>query len=267
MAQDDPTRELRSSVTTPAPAPRPPIIAREGWMIIASIALGGLILTAAAAWIHQAAGLALGLASLVVTAWSLWFFRDPQRATPAGEGLIVCPADGVISFVGPGWPPPELAFDKIHDSHGAMTRVSVFMNIFNVHVNRSPVRATVKKIAYRPGAFFNASLDKASDQNERCALALELPDKTLMAVVQIAGLIARRIVCRATEGQPLEAGERFGIIRFGSRVDVYLPAGVEPRVRLGQRVWAGVTVYGSFATPTAPDAAPPDPARGQMQEA
>jgi phosphatidylserine decarboxylase len=240
----------------PQPAlPPPPIIAREGWPIIAAIILILGALSAIAWWIHPIAGGLLAFASLIVTAWAVWFFRDPERAVPTGPGQVICPADGVISFVGPSQPPAELALDQSSNPPGPMTRISVFMNIFNVHVNRAPVAARIERISYRPGKFFNAALDKASEHNERCALALALPDGRRVAVVQIAGLIARRIVCRAKEGQSLAAGERFGLIRFGSRVDVYLPPGFEPSVRLGQAVQAGLTIIASVA-PAAPDHAP-----------
>lgn len=203
------------------------------------------------------------MASLVVIAWAIWFFRDPERAVPGGPDLVICPADGRISFVGVGEPPSELSLDRSGNPPGPMTRISVFMNIFNVHVNRSPVAARVERISYRSGKFFNAALDKASEHNERCALALALPDGRRLAVVQIAGLIARRIVCRAQDGQQLAAGERFGMIRFGSRVDVYLPAGIEPRVGIGQKVQAGVTVFGNLrSTP----ASGPFSSHGQLQE-
>jgi phosphatidylserine decarboxylase len=233
--------------TRQAPADRPPIVAREGWPVIAVIGLVFVVLAGGAYWLWAPLGGVLGIGGLVVIAWAVWFFRDPERAVPAGEGLVICPADGVVSFVGTGEPPAELPLDQSGNPPGPMTRVSVFMNIFNVHVNRSPVGARVERISYRPGKFFNAALDKASEHNERCALALALPDGRRLAVVQIAGLIARRIVCRTKEGQALAAGERFGMIRFGSRVDVYLPPGVEPRVRVGEAVHAGVTVFGHLA--------------------
>lgn len=239
----------------------PPIIAREGWPIIGAIVALAAALCLAAGWLSPTAGHLAGAAALVVIAWAVWFFRDPERAVPVGPGLVICPADGVISFVGPGEPPSELALDTSGNPLGPMTRVSVFMNIFNVHVNRSPVAARVERISYRPGKFFNASLDKASEHNERCSLALAMPDGRRLAVVQVAGLIARRIVCRAQEGQELAAGERFGMIRFGSRVDVYLPPGVNPGVRLGQAVQAGLTVFASL------EPAAPVQSAAQLQEA
>jgi phosphatidylserine decarboxylase len=190
------------------------------------------------------AGAVVGGVTGLLTLWAIWFFRDPPRRTPSDPGLVICPADGVISFVGPCRPPEELAVDGVQAA--GMTRVSVFMNVFNVHVNRSPTDAVVSTVHYRPGKFFNASLDKASEHNERCSLKLVLPDGRDMVCVQIAGLIARRIVCRAKPGDAYRAGQRFGLIRFGSRVDVYLPARVEPRVRTGQSVVAGETVFATL---------------------
>jgi phosphatidylserine decarboxylase len=151
--------------------------------------------------------------------------------------LILSPADGVISLIEPAVPPPELGLGP-----EALTRVSVFMNVFNCHVNRAPVTGEITAIAYRPGKFFNASLDKASIHNERNALAIRIADGRQIAVVQIAGLVARRIMCWGKQGQTIAAGERFGLIRFGSRLDVYLPDGVAPLVALGQTMVAGETV-------------------------
>ncbi len=228
-----------------------PIVARQGWVIVGAFAAATLALAAAAVWLVGPAGYGLGGAGLLLTAWSVWFFRDPTRRLPADDRVVVSPADGVVSFVGPALPPAELGLDGDH-SH-AMTRVSVFMNIFNVHVNRSPARGRVTAVRYRPGRFFNASLDKASEHNERCSIALDLPDGRAMVVVQIAGLIARRIVCTVAPGRWLLPGERIGLIRFGSRVDVYLPAGVEPAVRPGQRMVGGETIVAHLGpAPTSP---------------
>lgn len=186
---------------------------------------------------------ALGWIGVVLTAWCYYFFRDPVRVTPVQEGLVVSPADGLVSMIEPAAPPPEL---EIGDH--PMTRVSVFMNVFDCHVNRWPIEGTVERIAYRPGKFFNASLDKASVDNERNGLAIRLPDGRRMAVVQIAGLVARRICCNVAEGQRLGTGERFGIIRFGSRLDVYLPDGVAPLVAVGQSAVAGETVIADLGS-------------------
>lgn len=179
----------------------------------------------------------LGWAGVVLTVWCYYFFRDPDRVTPVRAGLVVSPADGVVSLIGPAAPPPELGLGPT-----PVTRVCVFMNVFNCHVNRIPADGTVTQVAYRAGKFLNASLDKASEDNERNAIALELPDGRRLAVVQIAGLVARRIVCDVKPGQAMKAGERFGMIRFGSRLDVYLPDGAVPLVAVGQTMVAGETV-------------------------
>ena len=188
----------------------------------------------------------LGLLGLGATIWCYYFFRDPQRSVPQGATLILSPADGVVSLIEPAVPPAELGMGP-----EALTRVSVFMNVFNCHVNRAPIAGRVLAIAYRPGKFFNASLDKASADNERNSVCLEMADGRKLAVVQIAGLVARRILCFTKEGQTLLAGERFGLIRFGSRLDVYLPDGVAPMVALGQTMCAGETVIADLAS-TAP---------------
>ncbi|MBV1904036.1 MAG: phosphatidylserine decarboxylase [Marinosulfonomonas sp.] len=185
----------------------------------------------------------LGWIGVLLTVWCYYFFRDPKRTTPTRDGLIVSPADGVVSLIEAAVPPPELGM-----SSDALTRVSVFMNVFNCHVNRAPVGGEVKSIAYRPGKFFNASLDKASADNERNSLCIEMADGRQIAVVQIAGLVARRIVCFVDEKTPLQTGERFGLIRFGSRLDVYLPAGVHPMVSIGQTMVAGETVLADLTS-------------------
>ncbi len=186
----------------------------------------------------------LGWVGVVLTVWCYYFFRDPDRQTPIRDGLLVSPADGVISLSEPAVPPAELEMGT-----QALTRVSVFMNVFNCHVNRAPIGGKISKIAYRPGKFLNASLDKASVDNERNSLAIEMPDGRKIAVVQIAGLVARRILCEVEEGQVLATGERFGMIRFGSRVDVYLPEGVEPMVALGQTMISAETVIADLTSP------------------
>jgi phosphatidylserine decarboxylase len=179
----------------------------------------------------------LGWLGVGATVWCYYFFRDPKRAVPQGRGLIVSPADGVVSLIERAVPPPELGAGT-----EPLLRVSVFMSVFNCHVNRAPIAGRVLKMAYRPGKFLNASLDKASEDNERNSLLLEMADGRHLVVVQIAGLVARRIVPFVTEGQGLRTGERFGLIRFGSRLDVYLPDGVEPLVALGQTMVGGETV-------------------------
>ncbi|MBV1867809.1 MAG: phosphatidylserine decarboxylase [Marinosulfonomonas sp.] len=185
----------------------------------------------------------LGWIGVLLTVWCYYFFRDPKRTTPTRDGLIVSPADGIISLIEAAVPPPELGM-----SSDALTRVSVFMNVFNCHVNRAPVGGEIRSIAYRPGKFFNASLDKASADNERNSLCIEMADGRQIAVVQIAGLVARRIVCFVTEKTSLQTGERFGLIRFGSRLDVYLPAGVHPLVSIGQTMVAGETVLADLTS-------------------
>jgi phosphatidylserine decarboxylase len=187
----------------------------------------------------------LGWLGLGLTVWCYYFFRDPKRSVPLGEGLILSPADGVVSLIEPAVPPVELGMGP-----EALLRVSVFMSVFNCHVNRAPVSGQVTAISYRPGTFVNASLDKASSDNERNSLAIQIADGRRIAVVQIAGLVARRIVCFTKVGQSLRAGDRFGLIRFGSRLDVYLPAGVAPQVALGQTMIAGETVIADLSVST-----------------
>lgn len=223
-----------------------PIVAREGWPIIAVMAVVAAALAAGAWWLWVWAGVAVAAVGLVLVAWAVWFFRDPARRTPTDAGAIISGADGVVCFVGPGSPPAELGVPS--EMASGMTRVSVFMNVFNVHVNRSPAAGRIERLAYRPGKFFNAAFDKASEHNERLSMLLRLDGGGSMVVVQIAGLIARRIVCRASEGDALAAGERFGLIRFGSRVDHYLPAGVEAGVRVGDKSVAGETVIARVAS-------------------
>ena len=179
----------------------------------------------------------LGWIGVGLTVWCYYFFRDPERVPPERDGLIVSPADGIVSLIEPAVPPAELGM-----SDTPLTRVSVFMNVFNCHVNRAPVSGEITAISYRPGKFLNASLDKASVDNERNSLAIRMADGRSVAVVQIAGLVARRIVCFTEIGARMQTGERFGLIRFGSRLDVYLPEGVTPQVRLGQTMVAGETV-------------------------
>lgn len=179
----------------------------------------------------------LGWIGVVLTLWCAWFFRDPSRVTPQREGLIISPADGVVNMISEAVPPPELGLGL-----ESMLRISVFMNVFNCHVNRMPVAGEVKQALYRTGQFLSADLDKASDSNERQSLLVQTANGTQVIVVQIAGLVARRILCFAHEGQMLKAGERFGLIRFGSRCDVYVPLGTAPLVHLGQSAVAGETV-------------------------
>lgn len=186
----------------------------------------------------------LGWIGVVATAWCAYFFRDPERVTPLRTGLVISPADGRISSIEKVIPPPELDLER-----EPTTRISVFMNVFDVHVNRSPLEAKIAKINYIPGVFLNAELDKASEDNERQAFTLETADGGKLGVVQIAGLIARRIVKFVAEGERLTAGQRIGLIRFGSRVDVYLPKGAATLVAIGQCAIAGETVLADLTSP------------------
>jgi phosphatidylserine decarboxylase len=201
---------------------------REGLPFIGIFALVSLLLF----WLWSP----LGWIGTVMTIWCALFFRDPDRVTPTREGLVVSPADGRVSKIINAVPPPELNIGE-----RALPRVSIFMNVFNCHINRSPVTGRLEKIVYKSGAFINAELDKASENNERNSFIIS-SGTTRIVVVQIAGLIARRIVTFAREGASVRAGERIGMIRFGSRVDVYLPEGTRPLVAEGQTAVAGETV-------------------------
>ncbi|MBL0318508.1 MAG: phosphatidylserine decarboxylase [Alphaproteobacteria bacterium] len=183
----------------------------------------------------------LGWICVVVTLWMTYFFRDPVRVIPQGEDFVVSPADGKVQMITRAAPPPEL---EMGDQ--PLTRISIFLNVFDVHVNRVPHSGTIKKLHYHPGKFFNASLDKASEHNERQSVLLETTHGQEIAFVQIAGLVARRIVCDLQEGQSVKSGERYGIIRFGSRADVYLPEGVNPLVVVGQRAVGGETILANL---------------------
>lgn len=193
----------------------------------------------------------LGWIGLVLTLWCVYFFRNPARYTPVREGLIVSPGDGIVSLIQDVGVPPELEDckgqgDTLCDAE-TVKRVSVFLNVFDVHVNRIPADGEVKKVVYHPGKFLSANLDKASLENERSTVLLRLNGhNSSVCFVQIAGLVARRIICRLTAGQQVKAGEIYGLIRFGSRVDIYLPPGVEPLVAVGQRMIGGETVIADF---------------------
>jgi phosphatidylserine decarboxylase len=203
-------------------------IHREGYPFIGMFALASLFLF----WIWSP----LGWIGTVLTIWCVLFFRDPVRVTPAREGLVVSPADGRVSQIVNAVPPRELGL-----SERPMPRISIFMSVFDCHINRSPVAGRVDRIAYKAGTFINADLDKASEDNERNSFIIST-GSTRIGVVQIAGLLARRIVCFTREGALVGAGERIGMIRFGSRVDVYLPEGARPLVAEGQTSLAGETV-------------------------
>jgi len=208
----------------------------DGYPFIGGFAFAAIVLF----WLAKP----LGWLGVLATLWCAYFFRDPRRVVPVGEGLVVSPADGRIAQVALASPPPELEMGPEQ-----RVRVSIFMNVFDVHVNRAPVAGEVRRIVYRAGKFINADLDKASEDNERNSLLLRTPAGPV-AVVQIAGLVARRIVCFVREGTSVAAGERIGLIRFGSRVDVYLPGNVKPLVSEGQTALAGETVIADLAAPS-----------------
>jgi phosphatidylserine decarboxylase len=203
-----------------------PIIAREGWPYLAASLVVAVVVT----WLWGWWSIPFWIAYFFI----LQFFRDPPRAIPQGEGLVLCPADGRVIVVG-NVPDP-------YRNNADSLKISVFMNVFNVHSNRSPVDAVVHRIDYSAGLFVNASFDKASTHNERNAMVMELADGTQISCVQVAGLIARRILCYVKPGDRLARGQRYGFIRFGSRVDVYLPPGSRPRVAIGDKVKASSTV-------------------------
>jgi phosphatidylserine decarboxylase len=202
---------------------------REGYKFIAIFAVVTLVF-------FQISEI-LGWIGVVLTLWCAYFFRDPDRVTPTRAGLVISPADGVVQMIERAIPPEELGMGP-----DARTRVSVFMNVFNVHVNRAPMDGEITNVSYRKGQFLDASLDKASEANERQSVRMTTTDGKDIAFVQIAGLVARRILCQLKEGDKVRAGERFGLIRFGSRVDVYLDHGMEPLVVPGQLTVAGETV-------------------------
>ena len=205
-------------------------ILEDGWRFIG--------LFAAATFLAALTGLAwLFWPLFVLTLWSLYFFRDPPRGVPQDDGILVAPADGLVQMVTEAVPPAELGLGD-----QPLTRVSIFLSVFDVHINRTPCAGTIDVVAYRPGIFLNAAADKASEDNERMAITLKRTDGRTIAFVQIAGWVARRIVCYVKPGQSMQAGERFGHIRFGSRTDLYLPAGARLLVSPGQRMIGGETV-------------------------
>ncbi|SBW00961.1 Phosphatidylserine decarboxylase proenzyme [uncultured Alphaproteobacteria bacterium] len=229
-----------------------PPIHPEGYKFIAIFAV-----IAALLWL---AWEPLGVIGAALTVWCFYFFRNPERVTPVGDHWVVSPADGMVQSVVSVTPPPELELGE-----GERTRISVFMSVFDVHVNRAPTAGSVGVVAYAAGKFVNATLDKASLDNERNSLRIDLPDRAglvggSLGVVQIAGLIARRIVCFVKVGDTLDGGERFGLIRFGSRLDVYLPPGVAPMVAEGQKAIAGETVLADLRL-----AAGAEPRRGESR--
>ena len=209
------------------------IIHREGWKFSAISLLISILLTFTLPM--------LSLFGFLITFFILWFFRDPDRNTQNENNKIISPADGKVCLIDSSIPPKELNY-----GNAEMLRVCIFMNVFNVHVNRSPVKGKIKKIEYKEGSFFNASLDKASEKNERNSIVISTENGIEVIVVQIAGLIARRILSFVNDGDRLNLGERFGLIRFGSRVDVYLPKAFKSEVKVGDRTIAGETIIGSY---------------------
>ncbi|MEN3971521.1 phosphatidylserine decarboxylase [Sphingomicrobium sp. XHP0235] len=189
----------------------------------------------------------LGWLLVGVTVWVAAFFRDPVRVSPLDPALVIAPADGLVTMIKKGPPPPELVGEGLL-RNGTFTRVSIFMSVFDVHINRAPIAGRVEKIAYIEGKFVNADLDKASEDNERCHILVGRDDGVKIGFTQIAGLVARRILTHVKEGDAVEKGERVGLIRFGSRVDVYLPEGTGSRVILGQRTIAGETVLAALGS-------------------
>jgi phosphatidylserine decarboxylase len=217
--------DLGHVLAPPHPAGRPFIL---GGLVAVLL---GLLLAPWLAWL-----------GLLFALLCLYFFRDPERVPPGRPGAVIAPADGRVVSLMPAVPPSELGLGKV-----PRWRVSIFLSVLDVHVNRVPADGIVTRIAYRHGSFLNASLDKASEANERNAIALRLPDGREIAVVQIAGLIARRIVCDLREGDAVHAGQRLGIIRFGSRTDLYLPEAVRPLIAVGQTMIGGETVIAELA--------------------
>lgn len=222
-----------------------PAIAREGWPIVAIFIIAAGVATFLGGWLLGPFGWLGAAIWFVLVAWCIWFFRDPPRKTPRDPLAVVTPADGRIVAIGPATPPAELGLNA--SQVAGMVRVCVFMNVFDVHVNRAPVEGTIVALKHMVGKFFNAALDKASSDNERMSMALRMRDGRVVVAVQIAGLVARRIICRKKEGDTLRPGQRYGLIRFGSRVDVYMPAGSTPTVQINQRVVAGETVLGRLS--------------------
>ena len=210
-----------------------PVIAREGWPFLAIAIIVSVLMTIWTGW--------WSLPFWVISLFVLQFFRDPAREGTTAANTVLSPADGRIVMIG--------EVDDPYAERRAL-KISVFMNVFNVHSNRSPVDGSVKKVEYFPGKFFNAALDKASLENERNAMVIETPDGQVVTAVQVAGLVAKRILCYAKPGQTVSRGQRYGFIRFGSRVDVYLPLGSSPRVAIGDKVSATTTVLAELASTT-----------------
>ena len=226
---DKPDGPLTTNVKWRFPAVHP-----EGRKFLVIAGLAALVT-------HMGISEFLGWILVGVTIWVAAFFRDPVRTTPRGANLVIAPADGLITLIARVPAPPELRGPE-GLAEGEYTRVSIFMSVFDVHINRAPIAGRVRRIAYIPGKFLNADLDKASEDNERQHFLVESGEGVRIGFTQIAGLVARRILSFVREGDSVEAGQRVGLIRFGSRVDVFLPEGTGPRVLLGQRTIAGETV-------------------------
>lgn len=222
-----------------------PKVHREGWPFIAATGVLALVFAVIFPLLFWPL--------IILAGWMAVFFRDPVRVVPAARGLVVSPADGRVETIMRAAPPPEFGLDQTR-----LTRVSVFMNVFDCHINRAPTSGRVTRIAYKPGKFLSADLDKASEVNERNLILIEADNGHNLGVVQIAGLVARRIVCWTKEGNDISAGQRIGMIRFGSRLDVYLPEGSTIAVSAGQRVIAGETL---IAVLPGASLAPPFPSR------
>ena len=211
------------------------IIHPEGWKFAGILFVSSIIL------FYLSASILIAIIGFFLTFFVLWFFRDPKRNTPQDENLIISSADGKVCLIDEAYPPEELPIES-----QKMKRICVFMNVFNVHVNRSPVQGNVDHIVYKEGKFLNASLDKASDKNERSSLVLNTQNGTKIIVAQIAGLIARRILSFISPNMLLNQGERFGLIRFGSRVDIYLPLDAVEKCKVGDKVVAGESILASL---------------------
>lgn len=220
-------------------APAGPI-APEGIPIVGLFMTIGVGLTVGALILSNVAGYAVGALALILNLWCLWFFRDPARVIPGDPSLVVSPADGEVVAVDQTPPPPEVEVSD--EFRKGCRRISIFMNVFSVHVNRAPVAGNVTSVKHTVGKFLNAAWAKASTENERCSLVMRTADGSEVAAIQIAGLVARRIICRVGSGKQLNKGERYGLIRFGSRVDVFVPESAVAEVKLGEKVTSGRSV-------------------------
>jgi phosphatidylserine decarboxylase len=215
------------------PTSKRPFIHPEGWRFAIIFFIISIFLSFVS--------IVISIIGYLLTIFTLWFFRDPERNTPIDQNLIISSADGKVCLIDEAYPPEEISIDQ-----NKMKRICVFMNVFNVHINRSPVSGTVKNIVYKEGKFLNASLDKASEKNERSSLIISSDNGPEIIVVQIAGLIARRILGFISNNHNLLQGERFGLIRFGSRVDIYMPLDAVTKCSVGDKVIAGESMLASF---------------------